>query len=264
MIFNKGAKYYDSFLHQKGKKAEKEVEEILDIINGNTNIHNVLDLCCGTGRHSIILSHNYGYNVTGIDKSKEMINIAQEKKKSLMRNSVIINKSRTLYEPSYKPTVKFLVDDIINFNLKTKFDLAICLFESFGYITKEKDIKKALKNINAHLKPEGLFILSFINGEKTFKDSIPIIKRTIKSGNNYIERNSISSFNRDTNIVSIKQSFLGEIDDITEKFIEIHEMKYFFIDELTELLKKHKFKVLEIKNDKKSWATTIICKKVKK
>lgn len=239
MVFDKSAKYYDDFLKSKyGNSKEKEITYIDKTIKKyKNNTRLVLDLGCGTGRHSLLLSKK-NYKVVGIDKSKEMIKKAIE------------NRNKTKYY------CDFIEENIETFNLEDKYDVALCLFETFDYI---KDIEKAVKNINKHLKKGGLFIFSFINKEKLMKSGVNISETFIHYDNVLIKRTSIPQIDYINNIIEIAQVFTGSINI----FCEVHKMKYFFIDEINDLLEKHGFKILKVKNKKKSWSTTMICKKVK-
>ena len=239
MVFNKSAKYYDVFLESKyGNNKKKEINYIDKVIKKyKNNAQLVLDLGCGTGRHSLLLSKK-NYTIVGIDKSKEMIKKAIE------------NRDKTEYY------CDFIKENIETFNLENKYDVALCLFETFDYI---EDIEKAVKNINKHLKKNSLFIFSFINKEKLMKSGINISETFAHYDNILIKRTSIPQIDYINNIVEIAQVFTGSADI----FCEIHKMKYFLFSEINDLLEKHGFKILKVKNKKKSWSTTMICKKVK-
>jgi SAM-dependent methyltransferase len=78
-------------------------------LNFNKNLK-ILDVGCGTGRHSIELAKR-GYNVVGIDLSESMLNRAKEK--ALAENL----------------TVTFQQYDARNLPFENEFDLAIILCE---------------------------------------------------------------------------------------------------------------------------------------
>lgn len=254
MIFNKSAKYYDAFLKDKyGNCTKKEVEGLIKIINKyKPNSRTILDLACGTGRHSLIFGKK-GYSVIGVDKSKKMIDIAMDKDDYSTRPGL--------------DNVLFKVGDMKNFDLNYKSDIVLSLFESLGYVTKQKELEKVLKNINKHLKRGGLFIVDLINGERALKSDTKIKIRTIRTKNECIERKSVPLFNFDKDIITIKQLsthyFTNNSSGYHIRFLEEHKMRYFFIDEMIKLLENTGFKVLERKDRRNSWAYRLICKKVK-
>jgi len=77
----------------------------------------LLDLCCGTGRHAIALQRR-GARVTGVDSSRKLLELAQEKAERV---------------GSFP---RFVLGDARELPLRGgSFDAAICLFNSIGYGT---------------------------------------------------------------------------------------------------------------------------------
>jgi SAM-dependent methyltransferase len=111
-------------------------------------IKKVLDLACGTGHHSIFFAKS-GYEVTGVDKSEEMIRIARGNAKDISG-------------------VKFLKESFLNVypRLKDRFDAVICLGNSLPHLLSKKDLKKTLQNIYDLLNPEGILIIQNRNYDK--------------------------------------------------------------------------------------------------
>jgi len=110
----------------------------------------VLDVGCGTGRHSIELAKR-GYDVTGLDVSSEMLARASDAAKVA---SVDVNWIRS---------------DATRFSLPAKYDAAICLCEgAFGLLGQRDDpIDQPLfilSNISRSLKPQAKVLLTVLNG----------------------------------------------------------------------------------------------------
>jgi SAM-dependent methyltransferase len=101
----------------------------------------VLDLGCGVGRHDEILSRVHKYKVTGIDISKRMIELAETR----------------------CPECKFFIMDIRNIKFKGKFDVALCMWTTFNYISGYKDVKNLFRAIHKVLAKDGLFIIDMNN-----------------------------------------------------------------------------------------------------
>jgi ubiquinone/menaquinone biosynthesis C-methylase UbiE len=97
----------------------------------------ILDMGCGTGTLSIILS-NLGYQVTGIDLSPNMINIAQQK---ALQDNVTIE---FIVGNARKPTFP-----------SASFDLILARHIVWAL----PEYKKTLKNWSELLKPGGYFVL---------------------------------------------------------------------------------------------------------
>lgn len=101
----------------------------------------ILDLACGSGRHSIYLA-GQGYSVTGVDLSES----------SILR--AMSHRSENL---------SFVRADMRTFKLNKEFDLILNLFTSFGYFDRQEENHQVVQRIASHLKPQGLFVLDFLN-----------------------------------------------------------------------------------------------------
>jgi len=69
---------YESIFGLSDEITRREVKFLLDEVSIDTRAA-ILDLCCGTGRHSIELA-KLGYAVTGLDISEELLRIAKKKR----------------------------------------------------------------------------------------------------------------------------------------------------------------------------------------
>jgi len=111
----------------------------------------ILDLCCGTGRHSIILRKR-GWNTIGLDLSKNLLTIAKREMK----------KERLEF-----PLVRA---DMRHFPFKKHvFDAVICMFTSFGYLPSENEDIKSFKEVQRTLRKDGKFLLDLANREHLIK-----------------------------------------------------------------------------------------------
>lgn len=138
------AKYYDLF--NKGKNYSNEINFLEQVFKkfSNVPVKSILDLGCGTGLHTKELIKR-GYEVVGLDLSKEMIEIAKKR----------------------NPEAKFYVSDMSNFDLiknEGKFDVVICMFSALGYLTENSQLESFFKCCKNHLKENGLLILDVWNG----------------------------------------------------------------------------------------------------
>lgn len=114
----------------------------------------IVDVGCGRGRHSITLAE-LGYNVTGFDLSPQAI-----------------EKARKIAHKRELSNVKFIVNDMRK-PLNDRFDAALNLFTTFGYFLDENQNVEVLKNIHSMLKRNGLFLIDFLNAEKTARELKP-------------------------------------------------------------------------------------------
>ena len=64
------------FKPRLGKQTQREVEKVLSVIDSTKKL-NILDLCCGEGRHSHLFAKKH--TTTGLDYSKEFLKVAKYK-----------------------------------------------------------------------------------------------------------------------------------------------------------------------------------------
>lgn len=106
----------------------------------------ILDLACGSGTFAISLA-NDGYKVTGLDLSREIIEVAKEKMKL---NHVEID---------------FEVKDMTNFSYNSQFDVITCFFDSVNFLTKD-EVKRMMDAVYNNLKDGGFFIFDLFTFSK--------------------------------------------------------------------------------------------------
>jgi 2-polyprenyl-3-methyl-5-hydroxy-6-metoxy-1,4-benzoquinol methylase len=251
--FEKFAIYYDEIYADKNYS--KETNFINDIIKkfSKTNEKNILDIGCGTGEHDISLTRKK-FQITGIDRSKTVLGIAQRKFK---KNNL---------------DAKFVKADMQNFKLDEKFDACISLFSSLSYLLKEKELKKTLKNIRNHLKPSGLLIFDFWNAEGVLKEK-PSTKVKIINNKTRIIRIATPSMNINKQICAIDYHCLVlKNKTIIDEFNEIHNIKYHYLQNLKKIVKDTGFKIILVTNMDKnpptisyykdSWYLTIVARRI--
>lgn len=207
------AKYYDKIYQDKDYK--REVAIINNILKKN-KAKTLLEVACGTGRHTEFLAKKY--KVTGIDLNKDMLNLAKKRVKG----------------------VKFIEGDMKKFKLNQRFDAITCLFSSIAYIRTKKDLEKTFKNFYNHLNDKGILIFDTGFFKESFKDGY-------KHSVTYIDDNlaiaRFGSSKRFGNKAKVSFRYLirnrGKYDFIKET----HTIGLFSINEMKNILEKAGFKV---------------------
>jgi 2-polyprenyl-3-methyl-5-hydroxy-6-metoxy-1,4-benzoquinol methylase len=181
----------------------------------------ILDIGCGTGRHSIELARR-GYNVTGIDLSESMINKARSnaEKKNL--------------------EIDFQIKDARNFSFNESFDLAIMICEgAFPLMETDEMNYSILKNAFSSLKPGGKLIFTTLNGLYPLSHSVKDFV------NNGTDQGQSSDNNFDLMTFRDHSVYETEDDKGNKKVLKCNE-RYYVPSEITWLTKSAGFIKSEI------------------
>lgn len=125
------------------ERDDTEAQNFMDNLTNYLSLEadeKILDLACGKGRHSIYLN-KLGYNVTGVDLSKNSIAYASQFENEML---------------------KFRVHDMCK-PYSDKFSAVFNLFTSFGYFDREEDNLNTIKAIKSDLNDKGFGVIDFMN-----------------------------------------------------------------------------------------------------
>ena len=221
------SQYYD--LLYSDKEYDKEVEYIDNLIQQNTNTaKSILDMGCGTGKHAQLLCDK-GYKVHGIDLSKDMLKIANKRRKGK------------------KKQLRFTHSNIQELNLKKKFDVVVSLFHVMSYQNTNEELLKAFQVAKKHLKKDGIFIFDFWYGPAVLTD-LPVTRvKRLEDKKIKVTRVAEPTLNVMTNVVDVNYDIFIENrkskNIITKK--ELHKMRYFFDTELKVLCESIGFSIVK-------------------
>ncbi len=149
--------WFETFLEQIPIAQTKHEIDFLQRNLPIDQFSNVLDICCGSGRHSIPLSE-LGYLVTGIDNNEHALQKAIER----------------------TDKVRFLQWDMRKLSeIEERYDAILNLWHSFGYFDHDTNMD-ILKQVYQLLGPSGRFVLDVYN--KDFFIERQGARRTNKDG----------------------------------------------------------------------------------
>lgn len=223
--YSQFAEYYDLL--------ELEDQTTFQIINFLHNtfqkykISTVLDFACGTGAQTIPLT-KVGYKVTACDINSKMLEMAKRKAKDLQIN--------------------FYQGDIRKSHISS-FDAVIAIFNAIGHLSK-KDFDIAVKNVSVNLKSKGIFVFDIFNLDFMAKGGFithEFIDKAINFNGLKIVRFNKNTLNKNVGIIKISQKIyiqkgLDKLKIINEKW----DYQIYSLSELTKILNKNKFKLLEV------------------
>ncbi|MCX7714767.1 MAG: methyltransferase domain-containing protein [Clostridia bacterium] len=185
----------------------------------------VVDLACGTGNFTVPLAER-GYEMIGVDRSADMLSVAQEKAKRK------------------KLDVLFLNQSLAKLDLYGSADAFLCMIDGVNYMLSPMALYHLFCKIkNCFLEPGGMFIfdistrykLSEIIGNNTF----------IHSGRDifYAWENI---YHADKHISDMYLTFFEKMGKNYRRFEERHLQRAYSEKELVRLLKKAGFSSVDV------------------
>lgn len=107
----------------------------------------ILDLCCGQGRHCLELARRGFKAVTGVDRSRYLIRLA--KKRAQTEGLQVVFKEGDARNPRLP---------------ESSFDCVAIMGNSFGYFSNKQDDEKVLATVGKILRPSGQIVLDVTDG----------------------------------------------------------------------------------------------------
>ena len=217
-LFENYSEKYDEESFTQGTIGECDfIEKEIDHIKATK----ILDIGCGTGRHSIELSKR-GYSVKGVDLSQSQIERAIEKSKG---NGLKID---------------FSVADARNLEYDSEFDLVIMICEgAFPLMETDEMNYQILRNASKALKSKGKLIFTTLNGLFPLFLSV---KEFINSG----AEKGLSSENTFDLMTFREHSVYETEDDSGDKLLLKCNERYYVPSEINWLLKSVGFTKVDI------------------
>lgn len=184
------------------------VQRVLQLPSGSE----VLDLCCGHGRHAVLLAKS-GLKVTGLDLSQQYLEQAA------------LNASAAGVD------LELVRSDMRQVPFAGRFDAVVNLFTSFGYLNSDDEDMKALHQVSKALKPGGRFLIDLINREWVVSNFVQDERKVDPNGTVYQEH-------RELDLVSsrIQNSFTVMTPDGATRYLDGLTIRLYTLTELTRML----------------------------
>jgi 2-polyprenyl-3-methyl-5-hydroxy-6-metoxy-1,4-benzoquinol methylase len=132
--------YHLLYFNRDDREAAAFIDKLINYLKpapGST----MLDVACGKGRHSLQLAGK-GFDVTGIDLSEDSINEALQ------------FETDTLHFYRHDMRLPFWIN---------YFQYAFNFFTSFGYFKTRRENDDAIRTIAQSIKPNGIFVMDYLN-----------------------------------------------------------------------------------------------------
>ncbi len=231
-FYTKYAWAYDDIIKRPYKKDCDFIEKIFRLKSSHDQL-SILDVGCGTGTYALELAQR-GFQVTGIDISKEQIAVA---------NTKLVNE---------KLDIEFLKADMFDLKFKQKFDLVLCR-GVLNDIINNKLRLKIFQIFKSLLHKNGVLVFDVRDWENSYKAKSKnrITEKIISLEKGQLSFKSETKFNIALKQLLIKETHIlknNNIDDIDEyAFI----MQCWTTDELKYNLENAQFNKFDFYGDYK-------------
>lgn len=198
------------------------VEKVM--VQNRNKPQKILEIACGTGNVTIPLAKK-GYNILGLDISKDMLMIA--KNKALEDNINIL----------------FIEQDMIDLEVEEKFDCILSMCDGINYIVDINDLRKVFQGVYNALDDGGVFIFDIssyykiknILGNNTFGENLEDIC--------YLWENY---FDEGSNTIEMDLTFFIQDGKYYKKEEEYHVQRAYEVEEIIKILNQLDFKDIKV------------------
>lgn len=246
--FQQYSTYYDLLYKDKNYREESQYA-IKKIKQFASNATQMLELGSGSGSHARYFCEA-GFEVTGIERSPEMVAIAKAKK--------IIG---------FNP----IVGDISSYEVPQQFDVAISLFHVISYLSQNDALIDCFKMTHKHLNSDGIFMFDIWYSPAVYHQKPETRIKRLENDGIEIVRLAESEMESDANVVAVNFEVIikDKATHITESITEKHLMRHFSIPEIKMLAAFTGFEVLlaeefltENVPSEDTWGVCFVLKKV--
>jgi len=201
----------------------REIFDLVDEVLRKHGCDKILEVACGTGHLMEILERN-AYQVTGLDISKEMLEIAKKRSKG-----------------------RLIRQDMRDIKVGEVFDALICLGRSFTYMITDDDVEKALKGFNRALRDGGGLIFDNFDAKDVDESYFKEWKKRVFEFDNFRVTRLSKSFDYDEKNSSwlVKWKYVIERNIEKESIYDQARLRAFHEVCLKNKLRRHGFCMLE-------------------
>jgi len=227
--FSLEARFYDKIWGKRDYDAD--VKFLADFFR-KYHCRSVIDIGCGTGNHALRVS-KMDYQVTGVDVSSTMLEIAKAKDK--------------------EAKIKFIKGDMKKLEKVVpkgqRFDAAICLGQVFSHLMTNKDVQALLNGLHKILKQNGLFVFSARNAKKINEECLNKLRLDHMINEEKLQL-LILTYNtrdlQDSNIIVWNPIYLIKQNSKVDLQIKEHKLRWFEFSTLKKIITENGFKIVAI------------------
>jgi ubiquinone/menaquinone biosynthesis C-methylase UbiE len=178
----------------------------------------ILDLACGEGTFAVTMA-NMGLQVTGVDLSPEMLEIARQR------------------AATEGVRVKFLHQDMRSLSLRGRFHLITCWFDSLNYLLEIDDLSRTFAGVSRVLDENGIFIFD-VNTIRAL--AVEWVREPsyvhLNSGDSFLV--SVPQYDAATRIASLHITGFAKQNKRWVRMDEVHKERGYALKEIRQCLKR--------------------------
>jgi|TARA_B100000315_G_scaffold118812_1_gene108868 ubiquinone/menaquinone biosynthesis C-methylase UbiE len=240
--FSGSAEWYDVIL---GKNEYEKNAKFVSQQLQKFNVKTVLELACGSGLYLFPLKKN-GFNVEGLDISKEMLDVARKRSKA----------------------IKLYQQDMTKFNTKKKNDAILILNSGLALLPNHSLIDKTIKRCQENLDENGILLIDLPNHKKEIKESnFTQSHEEYKIPNGKIDV-IFRDYKKNDKWIAEWYGFVKQGNKFSQ-FKEYYEELIYSPQAIEKSLKNHGFRILKVFGSRKggkfnpdnSWRRFYLCQK---
>ncbi len=222
---------YDQFasIYQRGPYlrfsqllAETLIPEYLDEFG--IEPRHMLDIACGEGSFAVGMAKK-GYTVTGVDRSPQMIALAQERAQDAGVD------------------VDFRVEDMRTLPFEGEFDLITCFFDSLNYLLTVQGLHNAFQSAFKALQPGGFYIFDMNTIYGLAVDWMRERSYIQNETEDFIEIHQ-QDFDYENLIAAMTVTVFQKQGELWERFEETHQERGYPIADIQFLLSETGFEII--------------------
>ena len=209
---------YDELMRDADYARRADFVEKLFLRAAKREVHTVLDLACGTGTMTCLLTER-GYELISVDGSEDMLMEAREKAQGV---------------DGIPPL--FLHQSMPRLDLNDTVDAAICCLDSLNYLTSPRDVKRTFERLRLFVSPGGALVF----------DVHALPKLEAMDGQVYLDEDEDvycvwrTEFRHDILDYCV-DLFTRQPKGAWERETEFHRQRYYSVENLTQWLREAGF-----------------------
>lgn len=189
--------------------------ELIELAAGGIVGKKILDIGCGTGLLSVKLA-KMGGDVTGVDLSPEMLNVARDRANALSTSVTFIEQSMEKLEGI------------------SNVDIAVIAIDSLNYVIDREEVIQTLRNVYNSLAAGGVLLFDV---HSLFKTDVIFMEGPFTFDNERISYIwETEEGDEPHSVYSELAFFIRNIDGFYKRFDEVHYQRTFSIQDYVEML----------------------------